>query len=1034
MEAGWLAAAVVVPLYFNIYSSRVFEPDKLIALRCIVLVMALAFFVRLFEGGRYSPVADNLGNRLGSIWREFRADNPLAIPTLAFCVILVVSTVASVSPGVSLWGSYQRLQGTYTSLTYVALFFLVAHGLRTKAQLDRLITVIILTTLPISLYGIAQHEKMDPLPWAGDVTSRVVGTMGNAIFLAAYLIMVAPLTVARLVDAIARLRSQELPRAPAGLRLIGTLVALLIVQNAFLLVLVAAAANNQNLWYGALGAAAVFLNVSILFHAPRPTRVTVWAEIVAYLALLLVQLATIVLTQSRGPMLGLGASLLVFALLLAARNRSTRLLKGSCAVGGFLIFLVISFNIPGSPLAEFKDVPYVGRLGSIFETEGGTGKVRLLIWQGSWNLFVDHPSAGLQPDPLNVLRPVIGYGPETMYVVFNKVYPPDLAHYEARNATPDRSHMAILDLLVTTGVAGLSAFLFVVVVALRAAWRSMWRAKQHHYQLIAASIISAISAHLVESQFGIPIASTLTYLWLFFGVIVAITVMQRDEIAAGEGAFVKYRDAADAVDSDLAVSKVSQMGEVESQAKSRSVNARDKAKTKSKVPVSQPATLARQRAASGHALTLRLVRARSLESTAVDWRVAGLFVLLSAMTLFLLTRLDDVAGNVQQAYIAGFLWLVVGIVAVATSIGGHLGLKDWRFRHWWSHVPALLLAGLAIVLNLNVVAADTYYKRGFVFESQRQLLASAQAYQDALKLAPNQDFYYLFLGRIFLELSKANSHPGSTFPGKIDLDFVRLVQPGDIQRLGRDDLLEASRIALEEALRLAPLNPDHTANLARLYRTWAVTDKTKLALAIQYYADAVRIAPQAAHLWDEWAEVYLYAGQPEKAIEKLEIARKLDEEFPLTFLYLGDAYIALNRPSDAFDAHARVLALDPGMLSDQRLEYRVDFYLEKKMADRLVPLYVAAVNKYTESAAVRSGFGYLLSRLGRMTEASKEFESWVKLSPGDWIARRNLALSYEALGELDLAVREAEESQNLAPADQKEALARWIADLKRRKQ
>src|SRR5574337_122300 len=37
IEAGWLAAVVVVPLFFNVYSSRVFEPDKLTTLRSIAL-------------------------------------------------------------------------------------------------------------------------------------------------------------------------------------------------------------------------------------------------------------------------------------------------------------------------------------------------------------------------------------------------------------------------------------------------------------------------------------------------------------------------------------------------------------------------------------------------------------------------------------------------------------------------------------------------------------------------------------------------------------------------------------------------------------------------------------------------------------------------------------------------------------------------------------------------------------------------------------------------------------------------------------
>lgn len=37
IEAGWIAAVVLVPLYFNVYSSRVFEPDKLTLLRSIAV-------------------------------------------------------------------------------------------------------------------------------------------------------------------------------------------------------------------------------------------------------------------------------------------------------------------------------------------------------------------------------------------------------------------------------------------------------------------------------------------------------------------------------------------------------------------------------------------------------------------------------------------------------------------------------------------------------------------------------------------------------------------------------------------------------------------------------------------------------------------------------------------------------------------------------------------------------------------------------------------------------------------------------------
>ena len=46
MEAGWLAAVVFTPLYFNVYSSRVFEPDKISFLRNIVCMMTLAWMIK----------------------------------------------------------------------------------------------------------------------------------------------------------------------------------------------------------------------------------------------------------------------------------------------------------------------------------------------------------------------------------------------------------------------------------------------------------------------------------------------------------------------------------------------------------------------------------------------------------------------------------------------------------------------------------------------------------------------------------------------------------------------------------------------------------------------------------------------------------------------------------------------------------------------------------------------------------------------------------------------------------------------------
>ena len=51
IEAGWLAALIIVPLFFNVHSSRVFEPDKMSLLRSIALVMVIAWLIKLLNDG-----------------------------------------------------------------------------------------------------------------------------------------------------------------------------------------------------------------------------------------------------------------------------------------------------------------------------------------------------------------------------------------------------------------------------------------------------------------------------------------------------------------------------------------------------------------------------------------------------------------------------------------------------------------------------------------------------------------------------------------------------------------------------------------------------------------------------------------------------------------------------------------------------------------------------------------------------------------------------------------------------------------------
>ena len=492
LEVGWLAAIIIAPLFFNTSSNRVFEPDKLSVVRSIALVMAAAWLLRLVEEwASRRRESGQAGPLLQIGWRT-----PMVLPTLFMAVVYLVSTAFSVNRFVSFFGSYVRLQGTFTTLSYVIIFLIILDRMRTRAQVDRFITTLILNSLPIALYGFVQHSGRDPLPWLGDVTQRVASNMGNPIFVAAYMIMVVPPTLSRILDSFrsiltdARAGTLDVLRAAAyifsflvqlisiwysGSRgpLMGLVVGLSVWGLLGLLALQRAAQCEQpfvskEVWRDlgmgtafALGSLAAAGVVAAIFYfvsgaiAPPGSGLAKWvAAIAAVVALLSVWMAFIV---NRRGWRWLWISALTFAVLFVA---------------GFLVI-----NLVQPVRAWSQQQPWLGRLEDVLQHESGTGMVRSLMWGQMLELILPHdpldypptieddPLASAEelewrPDPFNALRPLVGYGPETTFVAANRFYPPLLGQYESRGASPDRAHNETLDSLVITGLLGFVAYLW----------------------------------------------------------------------------------------------------------------------------------------------------------------------------------------------------------------------------------------------------------------------------------------------------------------------------------------------------------------------------------------------------------------------------------------------------------------------------------------------------------------------------------------------------------------------------------------------
>jgi tetratricopeptide (TPR) repeat protein len=942
IEAAWLAAVIVIPVFFNVYSSRIFEPDKITLLRTIALVILAAWIVKLLdEGGfRWERVPR------GSSWHETLRQIPLIIPVLAIAMVYVVATVFSVTPRVSLLGSYQRLQGTYTTFSYLVVFLAMVMNLRRRAQVERLITTMIITSLPVSLYGILQRYQIDPVPWAGDVTIRVASNMGNSIFVAAYLVIVSPLTVLRIVESFGAIMNDR-----------GTL-----------------AAN--------------------------------FARSTAYVFIAALQIITLLFSGSRGPLLGWLAGTFLLFVILSLLWRQRWLTISVIVTAALLGSLLVVFNIPNGPLASFRTIPGIGRLGRLLDTETKTALVRTLIWEGAAELVAPHEPIEYpdgSKDSFNFLRPLIGYGPESMYVAYNPFYPPELAQVEKRNASPDRSHNETWDSLVITGALGLLVYLvffgsvfyyglkwigfitrarqrnlflalyfgggvlsalgftlimgvelfgvalpfgmmlgillYLALVALSGQYERPQTEGGRLRAITIAALLAAIMAHFVEINFGIAIAATRLYFWVFTALLLLVGYVLPLHSAYVEG-HETIKEGEKAEPSHKKANKARARGK-------RRRGAKGKARSGG---VQAPAWLRVALIGSGitaillvtlgfdfvtnrgggdsafQAVWTSLVHLPTanqavsygvLAMVLTTWLVAG-FVLASEHARFeetatwgkiLLTILgvsaavalvywlwhaaglvdlanrpaNDINGVLEQvAFIEGFLTkYYIYLFVLVFSLAFFLPV-EWPVRARGTSylgvvaAPALLILVLFIAntTNLRVIQADIAFKSGDSFARPDTWPAAIAVYNHAIDLAPSEDFYYLFLGRAYLEHGKTLEDANE-----------------------REQLISQAKSDLLKAQKINPLNTDHTANLARLHSLWSSfasdsqTAETLGKTSSDYFSRAVVLSPQNARIWDEWAVLYMNVFQDlDEVFERLSKSLELDPDYDWTHALLGDYY------------------------------------------------------------------------------------------------------------------------------------------------
>jgi len=275
------------------------------------------------------------------------------------------------------------------------------------------------------------------------------------------------------------------------------------------------------------------------------------------------------------------------------------------------------------------------------------------------------------------------------------------------------------------------------------------------------------------------------------------------------------------------------------------------------------------------------------------------------------------------------------------------------------------------------------------------------------------------------------------FTDQTQLDGILKLTVQQTAALGRADLLQAARAVLIRAREINPLNTDHSANLARLHRTWAdlVSDPAQRAKltdqALEYYVEATSLSPHNAILWNEWATVDLYLkGDPDAALKKLERSIELDAQFDQTYLILAGLYMSQKDLDKAAEQYQKAIAVQPN-IAEPYLGLG-DVYMNKNDLDKAAEAYRKALTIRPDLVQAQSVLAYIYSQQGKLSEAIQTSLSLIKTSPNDpniWNTHKNLALLYAQTGNLPAAIEQAQIAATKAPSDTRPALQAYIAQL-----
>ena len=256
--------------------------------------------------------------------------------------------------------------------------------------------------------------------------------------------------------------------------------------------------------FGTIGNAALFAGTQLLlvflsltlFFSPQNTK----NRKIFYSAAFAVTSIAVLMTAVRGSILAYAVGIAVFAFLwgIYKRSRFGRLLF-SYLIGLAVLFIIFSLLFGDSAFIE--NSRYLSRITDL-SLRSQTTETRFWAWGAGLKGWTENPKTML-----------LGWGPENFNIPFSKYFNPKFFVGLGSETLFDRAHNMFIEVLVTTGLIGLLAYLgiFVSVFAYLRRWL-----RNSGLVIYGIGFIPAIIAYIIHNSF---IFDTSANFIIFFTVL-----------------------------------------------------------------------------------------------------------------------------------------------------------------------------------------------------------------------------------------------------------------------------------------------------------------------------------------------------------------------------------------------------------------------------------------------------------------------------------------------------------------------------------